>query len=243
MDDNAKVIIVTKFTEIMRGSDRCLSPVGLRHRVKVYLAYTVGSLLRQEDPRVQPWLNCRPGTETMMEEYVDIIEEAGVKVTFDRGAAWRTEMLAQGITSVYTLRIDSDDMYDPRAIRLLRLRQIGYQAAQWCYGYIWRVRPQSLQYYDTQSPPFYSQFADVTVDKFKTRFNGSHTRMARTEPMLMPDRSICVVQHGVHSGRAHRGRNVPQAEASVVRQRLQLDNPVAFWRQRNSPKILKLLTE
>jgi hypothetical protein len=243
MDDNAKVITVTKFTEIMQGSDRCLSPDGLRHRVKVYLAYTVGSLLRQEDPRVQPWLNCRPGTETIMEEYVDIIEEAGVKVTFDRGVAWRTEMLAQGITSVYTLRIDSDDMYDPRAIRLLRLRQTGSQAAQWYHGYVWTVQSQRLQYYNTQSPPFYSQFAEVTVAGFKKRFNGSHIRMVRTEPMPMLDRSICVVRHGIHSCCAPRGADVPPAEAAVARQRLQLDDPIAFWRQRKSPKILKLLTE
>jgi len=245
MEDHDPLLVRSKFNDHMGGSRnaRLRTPAALRHRMKIYLAYTVGSLLRQEDDRLAIWLNCRQNSDDEIAPFMDALDEADVTVTFDGGRGLAAAMMDIGVEHAYIVRIDADDMYDPRAIKLARLRDDGYRVLQWYYGYIWHEQQQRVQYYSGNSPPLFCQRAEVHKGGFKMPLKGSHTQIAKAGPIMMLSRDFLLVRHGMHSGRTPDGRNVPRAVHDEVVARYQLDDPLRFWRERDAKHVLRLLEE
>ncbi|MCH7726403.1 MAG: hypothetical protein IH991_08005 [Planctomycetes bacterium] len=231
------------------GAGRALSQDWVDERIRVYVRYTLASLLRQTDRDFTIWLDCREGSEGQLEPYMDALLEAGVEVTFDRGR----EMLARLPTEcshVYLTRIDSDDVYAPDVIALIRQCQGNHQASQFYGGYVHDLKSGELGSTLLYSPPFYTlrfHRSDLVSSKrFEQtpkpigKLRGHSAVKPQLNPVKLPSGRFCVLRHLTNSGGHIRNLRIESAsEKSRVLSYFDLGG--TFWREWSGKYIQALL--
>jgi hypothetical protein len=224
-------------------------PQWLRHRVKVYLRYTVGSLLRQTVRDFTIWLDCREDSQPQLEPYLPALCEAGVRATFDRGRRMLAELPA-ACRSVYVTRIDSDDMYGPDAIQRVRELHGQQRASQFYRGYMHCLETGETSRVRLRSPPFYTIRFDrgeiESAECFERAVQPIGERRGhvvvreRLSPVPLPDARFCVLRHGRNTGGPLPGELIEAPYARrEVRERFDLEG--RFWQSWGGPRVRELL--
>lgn len=155
------IIIHSKLNNIEQGDAawRALiqTPQWCADRVAVYLRYTVPSLHRQTDTDFKIWLDCRPGSERDLASSLPQLQAHGVDVTFDRGKKLIVS-LGPEVEHVHLMRIDSDDMYGPRAVDTVRtVMRDDADGLLFIGGFVLEIDGMRMWKQSHRSPPFYVQ--------------------------------------------------------------------------------------
>jgi len=244
MDNDATLFVRSRINDHCHGvDDKFSESVWLAHRMRIYLTYTVPSLLRQTIDNFKIWLDCREKSESEIEPYMQALDEAGVLVTFDRGCSTSKSICGE---PAYITRIDSDDMYAPTALKMIRNYHGEQLASLFVRGFIWYVDAQLLQALSHQSPPFYTFRVKATADGFEEPPIETHKDvMANYDPTVLSDRMFCMLRHGKHLARqpiAGGGLYIKRAgyRATIVK-RFQLEDPLTFWEEQRAKEVLKVL--
>jgi hypothetical protein len=250
MQPGHSLFVVSKINdnwESLKGKFQ--NPKAIRHRVRVYLLYTVPSLLRQSTDNFKIWLNCRKDSDDEMKQYMEAFEEAGVLATFDRGKAFAEELYEQGHPFAWMTRIDSDDMYHPMAIQKVRNRHQQHLGSVFIRGYVWDIHKHTMMRISHPSPPLYTLKCEVKPWGFKRPggFHGHNGMRKATKAMVIAKRLFVMTRHGrtnhVGAGAIAKGPMVERGsdEWNKVLRVYGLADPVAFWKERNAKKVLKVI--
>ena len=152
----APLVIHTMFNLPFGCARRDLSaPDWIDARVDIYLRFTVGSLARQTDQAFVIWLDCREGSQNDLAPHLPALTSAGVSVTFDRGRRLLAGLFEQS-DILFVTRLDSDDMYSPDAIRIIRELHGDGRASQFYGGYVYDAAIGHVFRVMRRSPPFYT---------------------------------------------------------------------------------------
>jgi hypothetical protein len=148
------------------------------------------------------WLDCRPGSEQELKPHLARLEQAGVRISFDRGKQMLTR-LEGNPSHFYLLRVDSDDCYAPEAVALVKQHQGEAIAAQFYAGYIWLAKPRVLWRMTHYSPPFYSLRLAINKDGLVWPSHAGHDSVRDTfQPVPLHDWQFCMIRHERHSAGA-----------------------------------------
>jgi len=224
-------------------------PKFLRHRVRIYLLYSVPSFHRQLNQNFEIWLKCRPGPESQkeMRPFMPALEEAGVQVTFDQGAELARSLLDDGLTHAHVTRIDSDDMLNPRAVGIIRDKTPERFHSLFIRGYVWTIKNKSLMRIHHPSPPCYTLYHELDPNKGPLKHPGyhGHTGVRKIlKPKIIGKRLFLMTRHGKHVGggplaRGPKVRN--DQERQEVMETYWLQDPMAHWEERGAKAVLELL--
>jgi hypothetical protein len=175
------IIVHSKLNNIEQGDAAwrrlIQTPRWCADRVAVYLKYTVPSLHRQTDTGFRIWLDCRPGSERDLASSLPQLQAAGVCVTFDRGKELIGN-LPSCTAHVHLMRIDSDDMYGPRAVDRVRVMPDDANGLLFTGGVVIQIDGMGIRMWQQshRSPPFYVQkmlrTGAALVAPFKFRSHG-----------------------------------------------------------------------
>lgn len=230
------------------GKGRYLDPDWLEYRVRLYLTYTLPSLLRQTDRDFRIWLDCRPGSEDELRPYFEILDELEVLLTFDRGKHLVNNLPGRP-SHCYVTRLDSDDCYAPDAVELIKKHQGKREASQFTRGFVYFVAARYAYPLDHRSPPCYTLRLPITRNGPETRPHAGHNAVRDTfAPVILPAGKYCMLRHGRQGSRQpigppsrwYRGGSVeridpaspewPEFAAAFV-----LENQEEFWRRLDYP--------
>jgi len=246
MDDDAPLFIHSKINDTWKSQrGKFQKPDVLRHRMKIYLLYTVPSFLRQTNQNFTPWLDCRRGSIKEILPYIAALQEAGVIVTCDGGARRAWQLLDRGLTHAHVTRIDSDDMYDPAAVQAIRERTPQNHHSLFIRGYVWNIKTQMLMRIHHNSPPCYTLRQELAEHGFikLPGYHGHNGVRSVLKPKIISQRLFLMTRHGKHVGRGPlaSGPKLTGAARDNVIARYGLLKPVEFWEERNAKEVLKFV--
>jgi hypothetical protein len=246
VDDDQPLYIRSKINDAWKSQKgKFQKPKALAHRVRIYLLYTVPSFHRQENQNFTPWLDCRKGSQKQMKPYMPALEEAGVYVTFDGGAALACEHLDAGRSALHITRIDSDDMFDPIAVDHIRSRTPEQRHSIFIRGYVWVIKTKRLTRIHHDSPPLYTLCLPLaaTGPVKPAGFHGHNGVRRVMRPKVIAKRLFLMTRHGKHVGGgplAH-GPTVHDTPRDNVIARYRLLKPAQHWEEQNAKEVLKFV--
>jgi hypothetical protein len=202
----APVVVYTMFNLPFRSARHdAADSAWIAARIQIYLRFTVPSLLRQTDRDFRIWLDCRPGSENELAPHHAALAAAGVTSTFDRGRRLLADIFARHGAAYFT-RIDSDDMYAPDAVELIRALQREAGASQFHGGYVYEAATGRVFRVMRKSPPFYTlrfergEIASASDIAAMLRLpggqRGHNVVHDLFSPLRLPDARYCCVRHG-----------------------------------------------
>jgi hypothetical protein len=222
--------------------------------VRIYLTYTLPSLLRQTDSNFRIWLDCRPGSEAELEPHLSVFEEVGILVTFDRGRRWLAD-LPGAPSHCLVARIDSDDCYAPDAVELIRKHHGQLRATQFTEGYVFEAGRRYAYPIKHRSPPFYTLRLQINEKGLVEPPHAGHNAVRDTfDSVILPAGRFCMVRHGKQGttnalGRApcwYRPGRPRRIRPGTEKWRrfaatFPVEDPLSFWETRDCPRVMDLL--
>lgn len=188
-------------------SELWLDPDWLHYRVHLYRQFTLASLRRQTFQDFDIILQCCQANKRLMDPYIDMLKEAGVTVVFDEGRQYFANLPSK-YTKLSYVRLDSDDMYAPQALDIMRASLSMWHAVQCVGGFWWNIPRRIVRRWIRKSPPFFG----ITVRRRQVKeiFNVLGTRLgahghvkfrSRIQPAILPPGLFLVLNHAQN----HRG--------------------------------------
>ena len=183
-------------------------------RYSFFQEYTLPSLLRQTNRDWALWINCQDGMMSKIHKLVEILEQtqkehSWLKVYYsfgDDAILTDNKAITSKYSHVYITRIDSDDLYSPNALQVVRsiviTRNDTIFASMFRRGYKYDVRTKKTGIYTNPSSPFHTMM--IPMEKYKNKqsytemFNlvGDHSKVASSYyTHVLPDYQFTVLVH------------------------------------------------
>lgn len=141
------------FDSMPWGSERH-TPEWIEHRFAHWQAYTLGSILRQTEPDFRYWLVMNPANRALTEALRTRVGDERVELVY--ADEWPARLRGLPPCDRYLLaRLDSDDLYHPRAAARLLRGPFDRDFLQFDRGWAWDVDTGEMRDWSSASSPFY----------------------------------------------------------------------------------------
>jgi hypothetical protein len=130
------------------------TPAWIEYRFRHWLAYTLPSILGQDEADFRYWLVCDPEGRALTEPLRASIRDDRVELVYADECPARFQRLP-GAERHLLARLDSDDMYHPSVAGKLLSRRARTEFLQFNDGYACDLRSGAMREWKSHSSPFY----------------------------------------------------------------------------------------
>jgi hypothetical protein len=175
----------------------------IEYRFRHWLAFTLPSILAQEEGDFSYWLVCDPEGRALTEPLRAAIRDARVELVYADECPARFSRLP-GAERHLLARIDSDDMYHPSVAGKLLQTRARTEFLQFNDGYACDLRSGTMRAWKSRSSPFYCHVYGDELRRLSVWEEPEHTSV-RPRATVLGDGHFLVTVHDRNTSSSLRG--------------------------------------